>query len=77
MHCTHNFNLLSNVPHLKNKTLYISKMLLKALIQLAYLARVTSLLAVVVAIFLGHENGDNKGQPRDGARKACLLNNSL
>ena len=50
---------------------------LKALIQPAYLARVTSWLAFVVAIFMVHENGDNKGQPRDGASKACWLNKGL
>ena len=44
---------------------------LKALIQPAYLARVASWLAFVVAIFMVHENGDNKDQPRDGASKAC------
>ena len=51
--------------------------LLKALIQPAYLARVASWLAFVVAIFMVHENGDNKGQPRDGASKACWLNKGL
>ena len=46
--------------------------LLKALIQLAYLARATSWLAFVV-----DENGDNKDQPRDGASKACWSNKGL
>ena len=50
---------------------------LKALIQPAYLARVASWLAFVVTIFMAHENGDNKDQPRDGASKACWLNKSL
>ena len=50
---------------------------LKALIQPAYLARVASWLAFVVAIFMVHENGDNNGQPRDGASKACWLNKGL
>ena len=50
---------------------------LKALIQPAFLARVASGLAFVVAIFMGHENGDNKGQLRDDASKACWLNKSL
>ena len=49
---------------------------LTALIQPAYLARVTSWLAFVVAILMGHENGKNKGQPRDDASKACWLNKS-
>ena len=50
---------------------------LKPLIQPAYLARVVFWLAFVVAIFMGHEHDDNKGQLRDGARKAHWLNNSL
>ena len=50
---------------------------LKALIQPAYLARVAPWLAFVVAIFMDHENEDNKGQPKDGASKACWLNRSL
>ena len=50
---------------------------LKALIQPECLARVASWLAFVVTIFMGHENGDNKGQLRDDASKACWLNKSL
>ena len=50
---------------------------LKALIQPECLARVASWLAFVIAIFMGHENGDNKGQLRDDASKACWLNKSL
>ena len=37
--------------------------LLKALIQPAYLACVTFWLALIVAISMVHENGNNKGQP--------------
>ena len=33
--------------------------------------------ALVVAIFMAYENGDNKDQLRDDASKACWLNKSL
>ena len=35
-----------------------------------YLELVASWLAFVVAIFMGHEHGDNKRQTRDGSSKA-------
>ena len=43
---------------------------LKALIQPSCLARVISWLTVVLAIFMAHENDDNKGQARDDMCKA-------
>ena len=55
---------------------------LKALIQSAYLGPVGSWLVLVAAIFMAaifmaDENGDNKGQTRDGACTASWLNKSL
>ena len=35
------------------------------------LARVVSSLASVVAIFMAHKNGDNKGEPGHGTCKVC------
>ena len=64
-----------NCARLQNATVW--KQGLKVLIQPAYLARVTLLLAFVVAIFIGHENGDNKGISRAGTIKAWCLNRSL
>lgn len=46
---------------------------LKGLFHPAYLARVVSCLAFAVAIVMGNENGDSKGQPRDGSCKACWM----
>ena len=43
---------------------------LKALIQPSCLARVFSWLTFVVVVFMGHENGENKGRPRDDTCKA-------
>ena len=50
---------------------------LKALFHPAFLARVDSWFAFVVAIFMAHENGDNKGKPRDDTCKACWMKQSL
>ena len=43
---------------------------LNSLFHQAFLARVVSWLAYV-AIFMGHKNGDNKGNPRDDTCKDC------
>ena len=51
--------------------------LLKGPFHPAFLARVVSWLAFVVAIFMGHENGGNKGQPRDDACKECWMKEIL
>ena len=50
---------------------------LKALIQPSCLARVVSWLAFVVVVFMGHENGEDKGQSGDETCKASWLNKSL
>ena len=55
----------------------MSKENLKALFHLAFLARVVSWLAFVVAIFMGHENGDNKGKPGGGTYKECWMKQTL
>ena len=46
-------------------------MVSKGLFHPAFLPCAVSWLAFVVAIFMGHEKGDNKGQPRDDACKEC------
>ena len=58
-------------------SLYTVKALLKGSFHPAFLARVTSSLAFVVAIFMGHDNGDNKGLPRDDMGKECWMKETL
>ena len=50
---------------------------LKGLCHPAFLARVISWLAFVFTIFMGHENGDNKGKPKDDTYKACWMKQTL
>ena len=50
---------------------------LKGLFHPACLARVVSWFAFVVAIFMAHENGDNKGKPRDDTCKECWMKQTL
>ena len=50
---------------------------LKALVQTGFFAGAMSWLALIVAIFMGHENGDYNSQPRGDTRKVCSLNESL
>ena len=38
---------------------------------------VVSWFAFVVAIFMGHENGDDKGKPRDDTSKECWMKQTL
>ena len=50
---------------------------LKGMFHPACLARVVSWIAFVVAIFMGHENGDNKGNSRDDTCKECWMKQTL
>ena len=56
------------------KSKYFNVFKLKALIQPACFADAISWLAFVVAIFMSHENSDDKGQPRGDTCKVCWLN---
>ena len=50
---------------------------LKVLFHPSCLARAVFWFALVAAIFMGHENGDNKGKPRDDTCKACWMKETL
>ena len=69
-------SLCENILHLLTTTVSIMEevrlffTVLKALIQPSCLARVFSWLTFVVVFFMGHENGENKGRPRDDTCKA-------
>ena len=54
-----------------------TRIALKAIVQPVCLAGAISWLALVVAIFMAHENGDNNGQARGDTCKAFWLNKSL
>ena len=43
----------------------------------AFLASAVSFLAFVVAIFMGYENSNNKGRPRDGTFEAFWMKQTL
>ena len=51
--------------------------ILRGLFHPACLARAASWLAFVVAIFMGHENSDNKGQRIDRTCKECWIKQAL
>ena len=51
----------------------IHELLLKGLFHPACIAIAISCLTFVVAIFMGHENRDNKGQRRDFTCKECWM----
>ena len=50
---------------------------LKGLFHSACLARVVSWFPLVVAIYMAHENGDNKDQPRDDTCKDFWMKQTI
>ena len=53
--------------------IYRRSIMLKGLFLLACLASTIPRLTFVIAILMGHTNGDNKWQARDGMCKACWV----
>ena len=73
--CTIGMRMKNSIKRENKKFRFIGT--LKGLFHPACLARAISWLAFVVAIFMGHENGDNKGQLTDGTCKACWMKQTL
>ena len=56
---------------------FLKQELLKGLFHLVCHAHMLSWFAFVVAIFMGHENGDNRCQLRDDTCKECWMKQTL
>ena len=65
-------SFLSLIGILRHSSCILRVLLWKALIQPACFAGAISWLTYVVTIFMGHENGDNKGQPRGNMCKMLV-----